>query len=200
MVTVGSSVPARRPFYKPHAAVPALIKKASDFASDPIYPIYAYTLTGGWPTVNSLIRMLASALAVLSAFSFAAVASLVSPRIARRIFSTSMLVLAVTALAAAILDVIAISRASIECANKQCTTAVPEAVLASRNTCDCSVEGWFVITLFADVVLVFCSLVCGLLTIHPKLAAAVTSGGRVVIVEPFTPPPPQPQLSPSSSA
>lgn len=170
---MGSSAPARRPFFKPDAEVPNLIKKASEFATD---PIFVYSLTGGWPQVNSIIRLITSLLAVLSSFSFAAIATLVSKQKARRIFASTLLVLSILALAAGILDALAIARVSIECSRHECKTGVPDIVLNSGNVCSCSVEGWFFITLLADCVLMFTSLVCCILTAHPRFAPAVSEG------------------------
>lgn len=183
MSTVGSSVPARRPFFKPDAEVPALIKKASAFATD---PIFVYSLAGGWPTINSVIRLITSLIAVISAFSFAVIATLLPKETTRRIFAYTLLLLSILALACGILDALAIARVGIECSRRECKTGVPNIVLNSGNICSCSVEGWFFITLLADGVLMFTALVCCILTAHPRFAPAVSEAAPVDPTQQFS--------------
>lgn len=170
MRVVGPSVPARRPFFRPSSDVPSLARNASNYADE---DVFVYTLAGGWPTINSVFRILPSLLAMIASFSFALIAMFASHRLARKIFSVTFLVLAVLALVAAILDSIAIATASSECAKKNCVTSVPKIVRDSSVICKCAVEGWFFLTLVADVILLGNALICFVLTVKPSFAANV---------------------------
>lgn len=171
MGTVGASVPARRPFYRPPETMPILIRDDDALAR----PVYVYTLHGGWPTFNSVVRLAASSIAVISAFSFATIATVLSHHAARRIFSITLLTLMLFAFAAAMLDAVAIGSTAAECANRSCTSAVPDVVIQSPNKCTCFVGGWFYVTLLSDVVLAVAALICFILSSHPALAAAAAN-------------------------
>lgn len=161
-------MPARRPFYRSVSEVPTLIQSASTFAST---PIFTYSLAGGWPTFNSIIRLCASLLAVLSAFSFALIAAITRDVIARRLLSTILLLVALLSLAAGVLDVISIIKTASECADQKCRSAVPDIVVASGNVCKCSVDGWFYFTVIIDCVLLVTAVVCLVVTLRPLVGA-----------------------------
>lgn len=173
MAVVGPSVPARRPFFRPQSQVPQLIRNASQEFADK--DIFVYSLQGGWPTANSIFRLVASLLTVLATFSFSFIASLSPPTTTRRIFVFALLTIAVLIFLAAILDVISIGNTARECSNQECTSAVPDVVLDSGNKCKCHVNGWFWFTLAADLVVFAAALVCGVLVARPMLAAQVAN-------------------------
>lgn len=170
-------MPARRPFFKPSRTVPTLIRDMAGGEDDPNQRVYVYTIQGGWPTFNSIMRLLASFLAVIASFSFALLATRLSHVMARRLFSCVLFAVLWLALAAAVVDAIAIGRTASECARSQCVSGVPPAVLNAEGLiCVCSVEGWFYATLLADIVLASAAFICFILTARPKLAASVATG------------------------
>lgn len=154
---VGPSVPARRPFFELSSSIPSLVRNASDYSSK---PVFQYSLAGGWPTRNSVVRLLASAFAVLCSFSFAFIAAVTSQRVARLTFCTVLLSTVVFAAIAAGCDLASIISVAKECATQNCRTEVPRKVLESNHVCICSVAGWFYFTLFADVVLLASAISC----------------------------------------
>lgn len=167
---IGPAVPARRPFFRPADSVPELARAASNYTDE---DIYVYTLAGGWPTFNSVVRICASSLALISSFSFAIIAIFATHQTSRRLFSIVFLIIAIISLAAAICDTVAIATAGIECAKSACLAAVPDVVKQSDVVCKCAVEGWFYLTLLADVILLVSSVVCFILVVKPAFAASV---------------------------
>lgn len=127
---------------------------------DPSLRIYEYTLYGGWPTENSVIRLFASVLASITPFSFSLLATRLSNRNARCLFCTTLLAILSLVTGSIVLDVVAIRRTSAECWNSLCLTAVPETVLNSENICMCSVGTWFYVTLVGDILLASASFIC----------------------------------------
>ncbi|CAN8066206.1 unnamed protein product [Agarophyton chilense] len=163
---VGPSVPARRPFYNSLSDVPPLVREASSYSSE---PIFMYSLAGGWPTRNSIVRLLASALAVLCSFSFSFVATIASQAVARLTFCTVLVCTTVVSLVAAGCDLASIISTARECAASECRTEVPKQILDTGHICQCNVDGWFYFTLLADIVLFVSAICCVVLTIVPIL-------------------------------
>lgn len=167
---IGPSVPARRPFFRPAENVPELARTASNYTNE---DVYVYTLAGGWPTFNSVIRIFVSSLALLSSFSFAIIALFATHRTSRRLFSLIFFIIAVVSLAAAICDTVAIATAGNECSKSRCVSSVPDIVKEADVICKCAVEGWFYLTLLADVILLCSSITCFILVVRPALAVSI---------------------------
>lgn len=164
MAVVGPSVPARRPFFsQPENDVPDLIAAASQFSTT---PIFQYSLAGGWPSVNSIIRLLTSLLAVCCSFSFALIASLLAQKTSRLLFSILLLLTTLLGLAAVGLDTHSIVNTARECADQNCKTAVPEKVIKDGHKCMCTINGWFYCALVADIILVASAVICLMLTVR----------------------------------
>ena len=156
MAIVGPSAPARRPYFR-NVDLPRLVANASKDAKE---PVFVYSLTGGWPSANSAVRLIASISAVLCAFSFALIASLTSQKISRITYCVLLSITAFFAIIAAIMDSISIAITAGECSNKKCQLAVPDTVLNSGNLCDCSVGGWYYFTVVADFILFAAAITC----------------------------------------
>lgn len=167
---IGPSVPARRPFFRPAENVPELARLASNYTD---VDIFVYTLAGGWPTFNSVIRIFVSSLALLSSFSFALIALFATHQTSRRLFSLTFLIIAIVSLAAAICDTVAIATTGIECSKSKCVSSVPDVVKQAEVVCRCAVEGWFYLTLLADVILLVSSITCFILVVRPAFAVSV---------------------------
>lgn len=157
-------MPARRAFFREATSVPTLIQTASDHAGQ---PILVYALSGGWPTSNSSVRLLASLAAVLCAFTFAFIAALAAGSVARKVFAAALAVVALLAAVVTCMDVAAIIRTASECAREECQTLVPDHVLESGHVCRCSVDPWFYFTAAVDLVLLAAAGVCLALTVVP---------------------------------
>lgn len=166
MAVVGPSVPARRPFFREGGEVPALIKEASDHAQE---PVFQFALVGGWPSLNSIVRLLTSLLAVLCSFSFAFVASLLSARRSRFIFTIALAVVTVFAVITVILDSSSLAKTANECEEGRCVTAVPDEVLNSSSRCICSVDAWYYFILGTDGIMLLTSVTCLVLTAIPMV-------------------------------
>lgn len=158
-------MPARRPFFSPLSSVPELVQIASNQTG----PVFVYSLSGGWPTSNSALRLLASLGAVLCSFSFAFIASLATQRFARRVFAVCLTLVALLAAVSACLDVAMIVKVARECSKEECTTLVPDVVLESGNICKCGVDSWFYFTVAIDLVIFGTALICLALTVVPMI-------------------------------
>lgn len=162
---VGSSMPARRPFFKPVAAVPALVAQATN--SQVEREVFENVIPGGWAPENSAVRITASALAVLAALSFAFVATLCAERRTRVCFGVMLGLIAAVGAVATALDAWQLTRAAMECSARKCTEYVPSALKLTTATCKCAPDGWFWVTLAVDVVLLTAALACLGLTLRP---------------------------------
>lgn len=156
MAIVGPSAPARRPYFK-EVDLPRLVADASKDAKE---PVFVYALTGGWPSANSAVRLIASISAVLCAFSFALIASLTSQKISKITYCVLLSITAFFAVIAGVMDSISVGITARECSNKKCELAVPDIVLNSGNFCDCSVGGWYFFTVVTDFILLAAATTC----------------------------------------
>jgi len=172
VATVGTSVPARRPFYLPGDVPPPLIAASSPTAAvtatDPT-DVFQYSLAGGWPAAASGLRIAASGAGVVSTLTYALVGSYAPAGAARTVIGGGLTVVAGLATASAVVDGLAIGTARTECADRQCTTAVPPGVGSDGEFCVCSVGPWYYITLSTDVAL----------AVAGAVGAAVVLGGAV---------------------
>lgn len=166
LAVVGASAPARRPFYQPAREIPPLIADTTD--ADEV-TVFEYALHGGWPTGNSVVRLLASLLAVLASFSFAYLAALLPDRPTRLVFSGVLAAVALFSFIAFILDTMSVVQTSNQCNAEACTTNVPQAILDAGVKCKCAPDAWFYLTIGMDVVLLGTSLACLLLALAPML-------------------------------
>jgi hypothetical protein len=164
MAVVGSSVPARRPFYQTQRDAPIIITNVSKSAAE---DVFQYALPGGWPTANSALRFIASVGAVLASLSFAFVATFATERATRIYFTIVLLCVALFDTASFVIDAVAIATAARECKSGRCVTAVPEVVRLSGNICKCSPDGWFILTLVMDLVLCVSAITCLILSRGP---------------------------------
>lgn len=194
MASIGPSVPARRPFFKPAGNLPELIEDVTLTE----LPIYVYTLQGGWPTFNSVVRLLSSSIAVTSSFSFALIATRMPERPARRVISTMLFIIMWLSIVASILDAVAIARTATECSREKCTLSVPDIVIESGNTCVCNVAGWFYVTLLSDVVMACNALICFILTVRPGLAINIVNHPPPSLITPTGPITPTSPTTPTS--
>ncbi len=170
LAVVGPSVPARRPFFAPAQEVPALVAGSSS-ATKGTPVVFRDVLAGGWPTSNSVVRVVAAALAVCASFSFAFVATLARERTTRVLFGAVLGLTALTAAAAFALDMVALIRTTLECNMGKCETNVPRVLLQDATLrCICSPDGWFWVTLTVDFVLMASAVACLALTLRPLLA------------------------------
>ncbi|OSX80836.1 hypothetical protein BU14_0031s0007 [Porphyra umbilicalis] len=170
VTTVGTSVPARRPFYLPGDVPPPLIAAGSPTAaaSAPTN-VFQYSLAGGWPAAASGLRIAASGSGVVGTLTYALVGSYAPAGAARVVIGGGLTAVAGLATASAVVDGLAIGTARSECADRQCTTAVPPGVGDDGEFCVCSVGPWYFITLGTDVALALAGAV----------GAAVVLGGAV---------------------
>lgn len=173
LATVGTSVPARRPFFLPGETPPTLIAAASDSSSAAAAaspaPVFQYSLAGGWPASASAVRVAASGAGVLGALTYALVGTYAPAGVARAVIGGGLGSVAGLAAASAALDGVAIGRARAECADRACVTALPPGVGDSGEFCVCDVGSFYWITLGTDV-----ALAAG-----AAVGAAVTLGGVV---------------------
>lgn len=166
VVVVGSSVPARRPFFKMVEEVPSLVRNG---ATGGKREVFEYVLAGGWPTQNSALRISAASLAVVASFSFAFIATLLRERTTRSIFAVILALTSACAAAATALDALSLARTAMECAQRKCVSEVPPVVAKSTVQCMCAPDGWFWVTLAVDSVLLAAALACLALTVRPLL-------------------------------
>jgi hypothetical protein len=157
MAVVGSSAPARRPFYTPGDAVPALIAAATN-AED--VTVFQFALHGGWPTGNSVVRLVAALVAVAASFSFAYLAAFLPERSTRVVFSGVLALVGLFACVAFVMDAISVSSTRSECNAEKCTTAVPQSIIDSGAKCKCSPDAWFYLTILVDIILFVSSAAC----------------------------------------
>jgi hypothetical protein len=171
MAVVGTSVPARRPFYRPEDKMPALIEEAAKVKS---VDVFEYALHGGWPQGNSVVRLLASLIAVGASFSFAYLAACLADRPTRLIFTVVLALVGFLSFIAVILDAISVASTRSECSDGKCTTAVPKAILLTGSICRCSPDAWFYLTIVVDVLLLVSALSCLVFTVLPLLGRSAT--------------------------
>lgn len=168
LAVVGPSVPARRPFFAPPQQVPALVASTTTATSSSNAEVFRDVLAGGWPTVNSVVRVVAAALAVIASFSFAFIATLARERTTRILFSIILGLTALTATGSFVLDMLSLIRTTIECNTRSCVTLVPITLLQDTTIkCLCSPDGWFWVTLTVDFVLMISAIACQYLTLVP---------------------------------
>lgn len=158
---VGTSVPARRPFFRRVNNIPTLIQETAKITAE---DIFVYALHGGWPAVNSAVRISASFLAIAASLSFAFIAAFTTERLTRFVFSVVLLAVAALSFAAFILDTVSVVKVARECSENKCVTAVPATVLRSDNICKCAPDAWFYLTLIVDVLLFVSAAGCLVLT------------------------------------
>lgn len=155
LATVGTSVPARRPFFLPGETPPSLIAQAASAATAaaPPAPVFQYSLAGGWPAAASALRLAASGVGVSGALTYALVGTYGRAGLARAVIGGGMAGVAGLATAAAVTDGVAIGRARSECAARRCVTALPPGVGDNGEFCVCGVGAFYWITLGTDVAL-----------------------------------------------
>lgn len=163
---VGTSVPARRPFFRTQDQVPDLIQRSTDAT---VEDVFEYSLHGGWPAANSAVRLIASLLGIGASVSFSLIATIASEQKTRTTFSVILFLISLFGLLSFILDTVAIVRTASECRSGNCVTSVPDFVRLSSTICKCSVDGWFYLTVFVDLILCVAALSCLVLTISPLL-------------------------------
>lgn len=171
MLVIGTSVPARRPFYKSADQLPSLIKRAAKMTST---EVFAFSLHGGWPAANSALRALASLLAVAASFTFAYLAALLPARAARLIFLIVLALVSALAFLAFAMDAASVAKTASECRKRECKSSVPQSILDTGAICKCSPDAWFYLTLFVDLMLLVSAASCLVLTLLPMLGC----GGR----------------------
>lgn len=164
MAVVGSSAPARRPFYQSGDAVPALISDATD--ADEV-TVFEFALHGGWPTSNSVVRLVASLLAVLASFSFAYLAACLPERPTRMIFTVVLALVSIFSFIAFIMDAMSVASTRNECNAEDCTTSVPQSIIDSSAKCRCSPDAWFYLTMVVDLVLLVSAVACLVFAVLP---------------------------------
>lgn len=127
LATVGTSVPARRPFFLPGETPPSLIAQAASAATAaaPPAPVFQYSLAGGWPAAASALRLAASGVGVSGALTYALVGTYGRAGLARAVIGGGMAGVAGLATAAAVTDGVAIGRARSECAARRRRRACP---------------------------------------------------------------------------
>lgn len=168
LATVGTSVPARRPFFLPGETPPTLIAAASESSASPT-PVFQYSLAGGWPAAASGLRVAASGVGVVGALTYALLGTYARAGVARAAIGGGLGAVTGLAAASAVVDGIAIGRARSECADRACVTALPPGVGDNGEFCVCDVGAFFWITLGTDVAL----------AVGAAVGAAVTLGGVV---------------------
>jgi len=131
--------------------------------------VFKNVLPGGWPKANSAVRLVAAIFAVLAAFSFAFIATLAHEKTTRYIFTGVLFITVISSIASTIMDILALTKTSMECTARECVTFVPEYIKLSKAKCQCAPDGWFWVTLGVDAVLLISASTCLVLTVKPLL-------------------------------
>lgn len=172
LFVVPDSVPARRSFFRQLADPPQLIADASSFARN-TRSLFVYSLAGGWPTLNSALRITATVIAMIASLSFALIATVMREKTTRIIFTFALLVVSLLALSSSITDSVALHKVRKECAQEKCTSAIPSDLSPSIAEgqkdfrCECTPDAWFWVTLSMDYVLSLSAITCLGITIVP---------------------------------
>ncbi|GAB0495055.1 hypothetical protein MMPV_006352 [Pyropia vietnamensis] len=170
LATVGTSVPARRPFFLPGESPPTLIARASpSSATTSPAPVFQYSLAGGWPAAASGLRVAASGTGVVGALTYALVGMYARAGVARGVIGGGLGCVAGLATATTVVDGIAIGRARSECAARECVTALPPGVGDNGEFCVCDVGAFYWITLGTDAALAIGAAVGAVVTLSGVL-------------------------------
>ena len=172
LFVVPDSVPARRSFFQPLPDVPQLVAEASEFAKN-TRQSFVYSLAGGWPTLNTALRVTATLIAMISSLSFAFIATLTREKTTRSVFAIALFIVSGFALSAAITDSITLHRIGEECDQEKCQTAIPDDLgedlkaIQDQLVCECSPDAGFWVTLAMDYVMTVSAITCLGITIVP---------------------------------